>query len=102
MRKAKSRSQKIRELIERGFTTRYIVEKMNVKPQIVYNLRYELNKQRGLGALPRRKVRAGTGIAVPDVVTINLAPAAPAAPPEKPSVFARVKGALLRMVGMVA
>lgn len=78
MRKQKSASKKIRDMVEAGVATKTIVERLGVKPRTVYNVRYQLNRRKGLGALPVtttakptatvtpiktvRKVRAGTGI----------------------------------------
>lgn len=79
MRKRVSLAQKVRKMIERGHTTKEIVAKLQCKPQTVYQIRYNLNKAKGLGAIgtpapvptagigapPKkstRKVRAGTGI----------------------------------------
>lgn len=72
-------SHKVRNMLEQGHSTKEIVAKLKVKPQMVYQLRYNLNKAKGLGAIgtpapvpsagigappkkPSRKVRAGTGI----------------------------------------
>jgi hypothetical protein len=74
-----STTQRIRTLIDKGYNNKDIIAKLQCKPQAVYNIRYQLNKERGLGsigALPKpadgigappkrkytRKVRAGTGI----------------------------------------
>ena len=81
MKKYKSTAQRIRALIDKGYNNKAIIEKLKCKPQAVYNIRYQLNKERGLGsigALPKpvdgigeppkkrtRKVRAGTGIVPP-------------------------------------
>ena len=89
MRKKPSTSQRIRSLIDSGYNNKAIIEKLKCKPQAVYNIRYQLNKARGLGsigALPNptdgigappkrtRKVRAGTGIkSMPPTPVINPA-----------------------------
>lgn len=89
MRKKTSTAQRIRSLIDSGYNNKAIIEKLKCKPQAVYNIRYQLNKERGLGsigALPNptdgigappkkrtRKVRAGTGIAPDPKPTINPA-----------------------------
>lgn len=80
MKKQTSTSAKVRRMIDQGHNNKAIIEKLGVKPQIVYNIRYQINKARGLGAIgtpvpapvegigapPKRKytrrVRAGTGI----------------------------------------
>lgn len=81
MKKQISTTQRIRALIDKGYNNKAIIEKLKCKPQAVYNIRYQINKERGLGsigALPKpvdgigeppkkrtRKVRAGTGITPP-------------------------------------
>lgn len=79
MRKRMPLSHKVRNMLEQGYATKEIVAKLKVKPQMVYNMRYQINKAKGLGAIgtpapvptegigtppkkPSRKVRAGTGI----------------------------------------
>ena len=78
MRKRTPLSHKVRNMLEQGYATKEIVAKLKVKPQMVYNMRYQINKAKGLGAIgtpapvptegigtppkkPSRKVRAGTG-----------------------------------------
>jgi hypothetical protein len=63
MRKKKSVSQRVRELIEQGHNNKFIVDKLKCKPQVVYNVRYQINKSKGLGALGTQ----GTGISAPPV-----------------------------------
>ena len=80
MKRKLSTAEKVRRLIDQGYTNKAIIEKLGIKPQAVYNIRYQINKARGLGAIgtpaptpvtgigapPRRrytrKVPAGTGI----------------------------------------
>ena len=79
MKRKLSTAGKIRRMIDQGHTNKAIIEKLGIKPQAVYNIRYQINKARGLGAIgtptpvpvegigapPKkrtRKVRAGTGI----------------------------------------
>lgn len=79
MKKKLSTAEKVRRMIDQGHTNKAIIDKLGVKPQAVYNIRYQVNKARGLGAIgaptpapsegigapPKRvprKVRAGTGI----------------------------------------
>lgn len=96
MKKYKSTAQRIRALIDKGYNNKAIIEKLKCKPQAVYNIRYQLNKERGLGsigALPKpvdgigeppkkrtRKVRAGTGIVPPANDVPILKPTKPYAP----------------------
>ena len=122
MRKKTTTSQRIRSLIDSGYNNKAIIEKLKCKPQAVYNIRYQLNKERGLGSigeLPKptdgigappktrtRKIRAGTGIALDAKPLINPAqnawqeapvkregePVFPITMIEKPTLWERVKG----------
>ena len=92
MRKRTPIAHKVRNMIEQGHTTKEIVAKLKVKPQIVYNMRYQVNKAKGLGSIGKpapaptegvgtppkrkytRKVRAGTGINAPDPAPIVTLP----------------------------
>jgi DNA invertase Pin-like site-specific DNA recombinase len=47
-----STNQKVRNLIEKGMTTKQIVKALHVSPQVVYNTRHRLNRNKGIGALP--------------------------------------------------
>jgi hypothetical protein len=51
MRKKTTTSQRIRSLIDSGYNNKAIIEKIKCKPQAVYNIRYQLNKARGLGSI---------------------------------------------------
>lgn len=92
MKRKLSTAEKVRRMIDQGHTNKAIIEKLGVKPQAVYNIRYQINKARGLGAIgaiaphpaegigapPKRKstrkVRAGTGITSSAVDAVNSAP----------------------------
>jgi hypothetical protein len=65
MAKQKSMSQRVREMIDRGYPNKTIIEKLGVKPQVVYNLRYQINKERGLGAIGKPAPRPSAGIGAP-------------------------------------
>ena len=95
MSKKLSTAEKVRRMIDQGHTNKAIIEKLGIKPQAVYNIRYQINKARGLGAIgtptpvpvegigapPKkrtRKVRAGTGITLPEV---DVAPIRPVGQP---------------------
>ena len=65
MSKQKSMSQRVREMIDRGHTNKAIIEKLGVKPQVVYTLRYQINKERGLGAIGKPAPRPSAGIGAP-------------------------------------
>lgn len=90
MRTKTNTTQRIRALIDKGYNNKDIITKLQCKPQAVYNIRYQLNKERGLGSigeLPKptngigvppkrkyvRKVKAGTGIAYEPKIEFNPA-----------------------------
>lgn len=81
-RRKRSRADRIRHMLEQGATTREIVAKLRIKPQQVYNVRYHMNKSKGLGAIaPQPAEQAGTGIAalpeMPTRLEVTLAPLPP-------------------------
>ena len=45
-------TQRVRRMINSGHSNKAIIEKLGVKPQMVYNIRYKMGKKKGLGALP--------------------------------------------------
>lgn len=51
MNKQISTTQRIRTLIDKGYNNKDIIAKLKCKPQAVYNIRYQLNKERGLGSI---------------------------------------------------
>ena len=51
MNKQISTTQRIRTMIDKGHNNKAIIEKLQCKPQAVYNIRYQLNKERGLGSI---------------------------------------------------
>lgn len=61
----KSMSQRVREMIDRGHTNKTIIERLNVKPQVVYNMRYQINKARGLGSIGKPAPKPAEGIGTP-------------------------------------
>lgn len=61
----KSMSQRVREMIDRGHTNKAIIERLNVKPQVVYNMRYQINKARGLGSIGKPAPKPAEGIGTP-------------------------------------
>lgn len=90
MSKQTSTTQRIRTLIDKGYNNKAIIEKLKCKPKAVYNIRYQMNKERGLGSigtLPKptdgigappkrkytRKIKAGTGIVLDPKPVINPA-----------------------------
>jgi hypothetical protein len=78
-----STNEQVRRLIVAGYSNKHVVEKLGVKPQIVYNMRYQINKSRGLGAIPLPAEDEETGINVSrstnisTVVTPDPEPAQP-------------------------
>jgi hypothetical protein len=122
MKKKPSTAQRIRSLIDSGYNNKAIIEKLKCKPQAVYNIRYQLNKERGLGsigALPKptdgigappkrtRKIRAGELASLPPTkpvlsnVAVNSQPIKagewvdlhmPITMIEKPTLWQRIKG----------
>lgn len=98
MKRKLSTAEKVRRMIDQGHTNKAIIEKLGIKPQAVYNIRYQINKARGLGAIgtpaptpvtgigapPRRrytrKVPAGTGINQAPDLPLLTEPAANAVP----------------------
>ena len=74
-------THKVIALLEQGFPPKAIAQRLGIERQRVYSIKYMENKKRGLGALgkatpkptagigappQRRRVRAGTGIPLPD------------------------------------
>lgn len=51
MNKKPSTAQRIRTLIHKGYNNKDIIAKLQCKPQAVYNIRYQMNKERGLGSI---------------------------------------------------
>ena len=49
--KPTSKSQKVRNMLAKGHDVSYIARTLNVKPQMVYNIRWRMNKKAGLGAI---------------------------------------------------
>ena len=81
MSKKINTTQRIRKMLDAGYTNKAIIGSLGCKPQAVYQTRYQLNKERGLGSIgtlpkptsgigapqPKRKYvrrvkEAGTGI----------------------------------------
>lgn len=78
----RTQAARIRHLLEQGATTQEIVKKLRVKAQTVYNVRYHMNKSKGLGAIaPQPAEPSGTGIAalpeIPTRLEVTLAPLPP-------------------------
>ena len=91
MRKKKSASQRVRTLIEQGHSNKDIVAQLKCKPQVVYNVRYQINKSKGLGALQQQ----GTGISVLATTPVWSPPALmpmPITMEEPPTLWQRIKG----------
>ena len=65
MKRKLSVAEKVRRLIDQGYTNKAIVEKLAIKPQVVYNIRYQVNKARGLGAIGKTTPPPADGIGMP-------------------------------------
>lgn len=65
MCKQKPMTAKIRRMIDGGYTNKAIIEKLGCKPRAVYNTRYQVNKERGLGALGAPAPKPVEGIGTP-------------------------------------
>ena len=65
MKRKLSTSEKIRRLIDQGYTNKAIIDKLGIKPQSVYNIRYQINKARGLGAIGTPAPVPAEGIGTP-------------------------------------
>ena len=88
MRKKKSVSQRVRTLIEQGHSNKDIVAQLKCKPQVVYNVRYQINKSKGLGALQQQ----GTGISVTPAWSPPALMPMPITMEEPPTLWQRIKG----------
>ena len=88
MRKKKTVSQRARTLIEQGHNNKFIVDKLKCKPQVVYNVRYQINKSKGLGALQQQ----GTGISTPPMWSPPTLLPMPITMEEPPTLWQRIKG----------
>jgi hypothetical protein len=88
MRKKKTVSQRVRTLIEQGHNNKDIVAQLKCKPQVVYNVRYQINKSKGLGALGQQ----GTGISAPLVWSPPPLMPMPITMEEPPTLWQRIKG----------
>lgn len=75
MKRDMSTSAKVRRLIDKGYTNKAIVEKLGCKPQAVYNIRYQVNKERGLGAIGKPAPTPAEGIGAPPKRTRKTKPA---------------------------
>jgi transposase-like protein len=53
-KKPESKSAKVRKMLEAGADTQAIVKKLGVKPQMVYTTRYQMNKKKGIGSIPKK------------------------------------------------
>ena len=65
MSKDLSTTEKVRRMIDQGFTNKAIIERLGIRPQAVYNIRYQVNKARGLGAIGQTTPHPVVGIGAP-------------------------------------
>lgn len=56
---------KVRKMVKEGHTTKEIVKKLGVTPQSVYNARYQLNKNKGIGSFGVTTPNPASGIGKP-------------------------------------
>jgi len=50
--KKMSTARKIRRMLDKGITVRDIAQRLKCSPQTVYNVRYQTNRNKGIGSLP--------------------------------------------------
>lgn len=95
MPRTRSRTAKIRRMLEEGYDTKTIVARLHCKPQHVYNVRYKTKVQEGLGSLapstPMPNEGIGTGIASAPAVVAAVAPPAVVAAVAAPTLWQRIK-----------
>lgn len=74
MSKRISRAQRARNLINKGYTNKYIFEHFPYIPkQTVYSERWKINKKKGLASLPKPEpVATGTGITSAAPLTFEI------------------------------
>ena len=48
-----SKAEKVRKMLSEGIPPKEIARRVGVKPQNVYNIKYQTNKKQGIGALPK-------------------------------------------------
>lgn len=106
MRNRKTKSQKIRDMIEAGHTTKDIVTKFKCKPQTVYSIRYLLNKSKGIATLGGKAAPAAQQQGIASLQRTTITSPRPRGRPRKnpepialpiqmiepPSLWQRVKG----------
>ena len=52
-KKKLSRAAKVRNMLDKGMKPREIADQLSIPVQTVYNIRYQYNKKKGIGALPK-------------------------------------------------
>jgi len=87
-----SLSQKVKRMILAGHDNRFIINKLHCKPHVVYNMRYQVNKQQGIGGLVPTKPT----IESPKANDVPLTPPVDYPIPvpqeeEKPTLFERIR-----------
>jgi hypothetical protein len=63
MARKSSRATKVRKLLNEGMSPKEVAEKLKMKPQTVYNIRYQANKKQGIGALDAEAKVVDGGVA---------------------------------------
>ncbi|NBW12902.1 MAG: hypothetical protein EBR82_33245 [Caulobacteraceae bacterium] len=84
--------QKVKRMILAGHDNRFIINKLHCKPHVVYNVRYQINKQQGIGGL----VSTNPIIESPKANDVPLTPPVDYPIPvpqeeEKPTLFERIR-----------
>ena len=101
MKKQKqSMTKRVMGMVEQGFSNKQIIARLHCNPQIIYNARYRINKQKGLGALPTATYQ----IPVPPSTLPRVDPFPPAfhagnRQMPTPTLWMRIKAFFRRMFG---
>lgn len=97
-RRAISLTQKVRRMVVAGYDNKTIIQKLNCKPYVIYNVRYTLNKSQGLGGLmqtkPEDEAPKANDVLITPVATPEAYPLPPSpipVPQEKPTLLERIR-----------
>jgi hypothetical protein len=97
-RKPMSLTQKVRRMVVAGYDNKTIIQKLNCKPYVIYNVRYTLNKSQGLGGLvqtkPEVKSPEANDVLITPVATPEAYPLPPSlipVPQEKLTLLERIR-----------
>lgn len=89
-------SQKVRRMVLAGHDNKFIIDKLKCKPHVVYNVRYQVNKQQGIGGLVPTKPTIESTIESPKANDVPLTPPVDCPIPvpqeeKKPTFFERIR-----------